>query len=520
MISTNNCEYASGSDGTTRTTIKFSIRENTINPTIPNLPHKLQGLLCAEAQPPSTVKRVTLSGIYLCLDFDWAKGEKNAHLIEQLIRRIDSTDVCIIGSQLDIPKDEVLETWSSPECDHILTSVISETPPTPSQVQLNWLGRHQQSSSDQWGSSTLWGNEYSDKECNIPFNKNNIGLCRLLGVCFDDIFLSTRSNLDIDICIKSVKERTIYKLSDIAPTIFFPGYREVSLYHHPAVKEENDSLLYLNFKAMQQRACFIPVLAKAISSMIEGTGTSNPSRRLSSLQEYYASHYETDLNTHGSLPSTRSIVKCLLWELAQKSDYCTKTVRKPRYACFADLDNTSPSAFDSLFMDENLIRPEWNLSDNEMGYDDDSVILLEEELSSLCIEDMDDEESFVETVEVYKDQESADKAEDLNDNFSVFFNKMSETVQHFQNRSISSSEILDYSDEMLRSEISTPVLPSSPLSFHNSRHRLADNELHMDMLDSDPFEPDKLADNNFMLLDKPHMELVMHGEIDEEMLPD
>lgn len=270
---------------------------------------------------------------------------------------------------------------------------------------------------------------------------------------------------------------------------------------------------------MQQRACFIPVIAKAMSSIIETVDILTSSQRLSSLQGHYASQHGTDLDIDEVL-NGKAMLKSLLWKIAQKGVYRVKATRKMRG--FASVNRVNSPVFESLFAgDDSILEDDVNsdndLLDDERCEDDNSTSMLEEDLCSPALEeDMGYEEDLVGMLEMCENYESGEEEYQDRDDLSVLYSRIGEREQSFKSRSISGSEILDPSDQIVSSQLPVSVLSSSPLSFDHFGLSLSHSKQDLEIFYA---EPNLAAENDRMALDKQHMRDTMYGDdIDEDML--
>ncbi|KAJ9243742.1 hypothetical protein DTO169E5_2371 [Paecilomyces variotii] len=491
-VAIKSCEDVLDSDVTTDLSMVFNIQENSLATAVRRIPHKLLGLFRATAQPPPAIPRVTLSEVHLSLNFHSFNGKHNTPTIARSIIGTGTVELCVIQPRSDLPCDEALQSCPILGYDPSFPPSKSEIRPAPFQLQFESLGRHFQSSGMQF---KYYATGYGNTEDNFNSSGSRVGFHRLLRVCLDDIFATTRSKSTVG--VESIKEETIYKLSDVAPTVFSPGYRE----------------------AMQQRACFIPVIAKAMSSIIETVDILTSSQRLSSLQGHYASQHGTDLDIDEVL-NGKAMLKSLLWKIAQKGVYRVKTARKMRG--FASVNRINSPVFESLFAgDDSILEDDVNsdndLLDDEECEDDNSTSMLEEDLCSPALEeDMGYEEDLLDTLKMCENYESGEEEYQDHDDLSVLSSRIREREQFSKSLSISSSEILDPSDQIVSSQLPVPELSSSPLSFDHFGLSLSHIKQDLERFYAGPTLP---AENGTMALDKQHMRDTMYwDDIDEDML--
>ncbi|KAJ5373384.1 hypothetical protein N7517_005390 [Penicillium concentricum] len=134
-------------------------------------------------------------------------------------------------------------------------------------------------------SSCISGDE-SDPSCEELFRLFNLGVQRL--------FIS---NSIKDPTIRVPQQVTIKSLAGISPAVFDPGYRD----------------------AMNQRGVTIPIITKAISSMLAGNNDPSIKTKLADLLELTRSHHTDDTTIQPQFLSFRAAVLSSLWRVAQEA---------------------------------------------------------------------------------------------------------------------------------------------------------------------------------------------------------
>ncbi|CAG8891098.1 unnamed protein product [Penicillium egyptiacum] len=142
--------------------------------------------------------------------------------------------------------------------------------------------------------SCISGDE-SDPSCEELFRLFDIGIQRLV-----------ISNSIKDPTIWVSQQATIKSLADISPAVFDPGYRD----------------------AMDQRGVTIPIITKAISSMLAGNKDPSTQAKLVGLLELTRSHQTDELTIRPQLPSCGTAVLSSLWRVAQKNVPKIKPIKR------------------------------------------------------------------------------------------------------------------------------------------------------------------------------------------------
>ncbi|KAJ5229616.1 hypothetical protein N7489_010324 [Penicillium chrysogenum] len=114
------------------------------------------------------------------------------------------------------------------------------------------------------------------------------------------------SNSIKDPTISVSQQATLKSLADISPAVFDPGYRD----------------------AMNQRGITIPIITKAISSMLAGNKDPSTQAKLADLLELARSRHPDELMIQPQFPSWGTAVLSSLWSVAQKNVPKTKPMKR------------------------------------------------------------------------------------------------------------------------------------------------------------------------------------------------
>lgn len=109
--------------------------------------------------------------------------------------------------------------------------------------------------------------------------------------------------------IKTIGENRLQSLSKLAPAVFLPGYREVSIAIPVPWFEINID------KAMNQRAVSIPVITRALKSMLENSPNPIIQGRLPILLRESGQNHSPSSDSHPR--NLDSIIQSALWRIAQ-----------------------------------------------------------------------------------------------------------------------------------------------------------------------------------------------------------
>lgn len=112
---------------------------------------------------------------------------------------------------------------------------------------------------------------------------------------------------------RTVGKNTIQNLSRLLPAVFNPGYREVS---HSSL--HGNGLATDHEQAMSQRAASIPIISRALTSLLENTSNPFIQDKVQELQALHAkdSHQATE-SSPSSQNTSKSAVHSALWRIAQ-----------------------------------------------------------------------------------------------------------------------------------------------------------------------------------------------------------
>ncbi|CAG8176370.1 unnamed protein product [Penicillium nalgiovense] len=128
-------------------------------------------------------------------------------------------------------------------------------------------------------------------------------LLRLFDLGIQRLVISTSIK---DPTISVSQQATLKSLADISPAVFNPGYRD----------------------AMNQRGVTIPIITKAISSMLTGNNDPSTKAKLADLLELTRSHQPEELPIQPQFPSCGTAVLSSLWRVAQKNVPKTKPIKR------------------------------------------------------------------------------------------------------------------------------------------------------------------------------------------------
>ncbi|PKY02209.1 hypothetical protein P168DRAFT_306389 [Aspergillus campestris IBT 28561] len=172
-------------------------------------------------------------------------------------------------------------------------------------------------------------------------------------------------------------------LSQIVPTVFSPGYREVL---NPPPKSLSQLTRRPTHQAMNQRAQLIPSIAKSITSLLKTTRNPILREQASNLQYLYPKLPKAAQNFHPP-PETdiihlRDTIKTSLWRIAQKQLYDPQAALKLQ----SHQETTAGLSFErSLLSEDSLLEAfgedvlgenyprEDTISDSYIGTDDDAA---------------------------------------------------------------------------------------------------------------------------------------------------
>ncbi|KAJ5446906.1 hypothetical protein N7445_001727 [Penicillium cf. griseofulvum] len=135
----------------------------------------------------------------------------------------------------------------------------------------------------------------SNPSCDEPFQLFNFGIQRLV-----------ISNSIKDPTIRVPQQGTIKSLADLYPMVFDPGYRD----------------------EMNQRGVTIPIITKAISSMLAGNKDPSTKTKLADLVELTRSHHTDDPTLRPQVLSCRAALLSSLWRVAQEAVPKLKPIKR------------------------------------------------------------------------------------------------------------------------------------------------------------------------------------------------
>lgn len=171
---------------------------------------------------------------------------------------------------------------------------------------------HDEDSSGALGPQTACiSSDRSDPSCEELFRLLDLGIRRL--VISDSIK---------DRTIRVSQQDTINSLTDISPAVFNPAYRDVSSQSQACNSSTNFT------QAINQRGVTIPIITKAISSMLAGNKDQSTKAKLANLLELNRSRSTNDSTIQPQLPSYRTAIPSSLWRVAQKKAPKMKSIRR------------------------------------------------------------------------------------------------------------------------------------------------------------------------------------------------
>ncbi|KAI3162076.1 hypothetical protein DTO039G3_8013 [Penicillium roqueforti] len=134
------------------------------------------------------------------------------------------------------------------------------------------------------------------------------------------------SNSIKDPTVSVSQKSTIKSFADIFPAVFDPGYRD----------------------AMNQRGVTIPMITKAISSLVVGNKNLSTKAKLADLLELTSSHQTGDLAIQPQLPSCNNAVFSSLWCVAQNNVPRIKPRRRGVSMLFTEFPSNALAGLDEL----------------------------------------------------------------------------------------------------------------------------------------------------------------------------
>lgn len=130
------------------------------------------------------------------------------------------------------------------------------------------------------------------------------------------------SNSIKDRAIRVSQQDTIKSLGDISPAVSNPEYRAVSSLSQSCSSSTNFA------QAINQRGVTIPIITKAISSMLAGNKHQSTKAKLADFLELNRSHSTNGLTMQPQLPSCRTAILSSLWRVAQENVPKMKPIKR------------------------------------------------------------------------------------------------------------------------------------------------------------------------------------------------
>lgn len=130
------------------------------------------------------------------------------------------------------------------------------------------------------------------------------------------------SNSIKDRVIRVSQQDTIKSLGDISPAVSNPEYRAVSSLSQSCSSSTNFA------QAINQRGVTIPIITKAISSMLAGNKHQSTKAKLADYLELSRSHSMNGLTMQPQLPSCRTEILSSLWRVAQENVPKMKPIKR------------------------------------------------------------------------------------------------------------------------------------------------------------------------------------------------
>jgi len=196
---------------------------------------------------------------------------------------------------------------------------------------------------------------------------NTLGaMLRLFDFGLQKLIITTTTK---DRQIKVVGEDTLKSLSDLAPAVFNPGYREARLKFQACIDRRTNSA-----QAMHQRAASIPIISKAFTSMLESSNNPIIQSKASDLLQQ-----SNNLSGGNPLPesdtaSLKSTIHSSLWRIAQQN------TRRPKVSkgspIFSIPDPAIPRHFQAQPTSMGLVEEAFFSSSEppDLDFDNDSTM--------------------------------------------------------------------------------------------------------------------------------------------------
>ncbi|KAJ5179780.1 hypothetical protein N7492_002990 [Penicillium capsulatum] len=158
--------------------------------------------------------------------------------------------------------------------------------------------------------------------------------------------------------IKIVDRNKLQSLSKFAPAVFLTGYREVSrrLPSHECKLTTRD-------KAMNQRAISIPIITRALASMLENNESATIQSRLQIFMQGRGQD-DTALSSDLTPANLRSNIQSSLWRMAQ-TQLSTTRPKKPPLFLFSESkrEQITPTVDSTV---QNAISPDHPIEDDDL----------------------------------------------------------------------------------------------------------------------------------------------------------
>ncbi|RJE24136.1 hypothetical protein PHISCL_03510 [Aspergillus sclerotialis] len=313
------------------------------------LPETLQSF--ADAVPPTGIPTASLSSVTVSLEYEF-KQDVTRFKPEQLVY----TPLCTFSRT---------ESENSPQSDFQVSPASSQTQylPLENTASTNSLGDPDSEILEELQEAHpnltyppyiyLQENSLQYKENNSPYTQH---FNKLLDIGIRSLI--TPKPVRVEKEIQKGKDNDLVRLSELAPTVFSLGYSE----------------------AMNQRAQFIPSIAKSLASIAGRSKSSALQQGICTLMAL-CRHSGEDTSSQGKTVSTRTAIQSSLWRIAQKQLYKSTASRKLSPLDSAFIANEEPP-FDDLS----------DLGDAEDDEDEDYNLLTEEEMEDeliFCDEEQD-----------------------------------------------------------------------------------------------------------------------------------
>ncbi|KAL1968810.1 hypothetical protein VTN77DRAFT_1171 [Rasamsonia byssochlamydoides] len=300
VASTKSYECKPNSDHTMTLRLSLTVQEDfkrIIKEIHGKVPRSIRRRIFVDPQPPPGIATVELSNIQIFLGYHSSTSKCVTHIDSFGMNESLEDSSMAASDDVERPESDNRSPtpWSGFPASTPSTSSPSYSPFTP---ELHPSGTEAVFRHPPVGVSVI--------KANAVAGGDDCQLHRLLDCAIRNWISSNPSKVAHG--IEQLNPRGALKLSDIAPSVFSPGYHD----------------------SIRQRAGFIPVVAKSIASIVNKSASEDIRQKVSSLKSHFEENYE-GTPTH-SPPSEaldlRSMVKCLLWTSLQKGVYDPKAARK------------------------------------------------------------------------------------------------------------------------------------------------------------------------------------------------